>query len=115
MSAPGRRRTSRRRLKADAKGLRIGLPKEYFGQGVSAEVRDAVHKAAAALEGAGATVEEVSLPHAEHALGAYYVIMSGRGQFQFGPLRRRPLRLPSRRGRRARYDGANPGAVGDGS
>lgn len=63
-------------LRADAKGLRIGLPVEYFGEGISAEVRAAVQKAAERLEQAGATVKEVSLPHSEHALGVYYVISS---------------------------------------
>src|SRR5690606_35834048 len=84
MSAPRQAPDFGAALKADAKGLRVGLPKEYFGPGVSAEVRDAVHKAAAALEGAGATVEEVSLPHAEHALGAYYVIMSAEASSNLG-------------------------------
>ena len=62
MSAPRQAPDFGAALKADAKGLRVGLPKEYFGPGVSAEVRDAVHKAAAALEGAGATVEECPCP-----------------------------------------------------
>ncbi len=58
-------------LKADAKSLRIGVPKEFFGEGVSAEVREAVEKAIKALEDAGATVKEVSLPHVDYALNVY--------------------------------------------
>lgn len=63
-------------LKAEAKGLRIGLPVEYYGEGIDAEVREAVQKAARLLEEAGATVKEVSLPHSQHALAVYYVIAS---------------------------------------
>ncbi|RJP25759.1 MAG: Asp-tRNA(Asn)/Glu-tRNA(Gln) amidotransferase subunit GatA [Deltaproteobacteria bacterium] len=56
-------------------GLRVGLPKEYFeGGGLSPEVKDAVARALAALTGQGATVVEVSLPHTEFALSAYYLI-----------------------------------------
>lgn len=61
-------------LKADAKSLRIGVPKEFFGEGVSAEVREAVEKAIKALEDAGATVKEVSLPHVDYALNVYSII-----------------------------------------
>ena len=60
----------------DVKGLRIGLPKELLAGGVSADVRRAVLHAAQVLEGLGATVVEVSLPHAEYALPAYYIISS---------------------------------------
>ncbi|MFS8523879.1 MAG: amidase, partial [Limnochordales bacterium] len=57
-SAPGRAPDFTAALKAEAKGLRIGLPKEYFTEGISAEVQAAVRQAAAELERAGATVEE---------------------------------------------------------
>ncbi|MGL4523827.1 MAG: amidase, partial [Bacilli bacterium] len=53
-------------LTGDIKGLRIGLPSEYFGEGVDAGVRDAVQKAIAKLEELGATVHEVSLPHSKY-------------------------------------------------
>lgn len=62
-------------LKADAKGLRIGIPKEFFGQGVRAEVREAVQKAVKTLEDAGATVVEVSIPHVEYGLSVYSIIV----------------------------------------
>ncbi len=60
----------------DVKGLRIGLPKEYFGEGVSAEVRDAVMKMAKELEAQGAELVEISLPSTDYALSAYYIIAS---------------------------------------
>ena len=55
-------------------GLRLGLPKEYVGEGMSPEVADAVRAAVRRLEALGATVEEVSLPHTEYAVAAYYLI-----------------------------------------
>ncbi len=57
------------------KGLRVGLPKEYFVSGMDPDVETAVRGAVATLERLGATVKEVSLPHAEHALAVYYVLM----------------------------------------
>ncbi|HIA02102.1 MAG TPA: Asp-tRNA(Asn)/Glu-tRNA(Gln) amidotransferase subunit GatA, partial [Myxococcales bacterium] len=61
-------------LNAGIKGLRIGLPKEYFGEGLDPEVGSAVQAAVAELEAAGATIVEVSLPHSKHCLAAYYLI-----------------------------------------
>jgi len=55
-------------------GLRIGLPREYFIDGIAPAVEQAVRAAVATLEALGATVEEVSLPHTEHAISAYYLI-----------------------------------------
>ena len=60
----------------DVKGLRIGLPKEMFGEGLSADVRKAVMNAAKTLERLGATVKEVSIPSLKVALPAYYVLSS---------------------------------------
>jgi aspartyl-tRNA(Asn)/glutamyl-tRNA(Gln) amidotransferase subunit A len=60
--------------RASAKGVRIGLPAEYFGEGIAPEVEKAVRDAAELLEREGAKVEEVSLPHAEYAIAAYYVV-----------------------------------------
>ena len=60
----------------DVKGLRIGLPKEFFGEGISQEVKDAVFAAAKVYETLGATVEEVSVPNAGYALPIYYIIAS---------------------------------------
>ncbi len=56
------------------RGLRVGLPKEYFVSGVEADVSAAVSAAVKVLEGLGAQVREVSLPHTEQALSAYYII-----------------------------------------
>ena len=55
-------------------GLRIGLPKEYFGKGLSPAIEKAVHAAIAELEKLGATVKEISLPNTELAVPCYYVI-----------------------------------------
>jgi aspartyl-tRNA(Asn)/glutamyl-tRNA(Gln) amidotransferase subunit A len=60
----------------DVKGLRIGLPKEFFGEGISEEVKEAVYAAAKVYESLGAYVEEVSLPNAGYALPIYYIIAS---------------------------------------
>ena len=61
-------------LDGGVRGLRIGLPKEYFVDGMSAEVSDAVRAAVRHLESLGATVEDVSLPHTQYAVAAYYLI-----------------------------------------
>lgn len=66
-------------LVKDVKGLRVGVPKEYFGAGVDPFIKDMVLKATANLEIAGAIVEETSLPNTEYALPAYYMIASGEG------------------------------------
>ena len=58
---------------ATLKGLRIGLPKEYFAEGADPEVLALVRKAAADCETAGATLVEVSLPHTEYAVAVYYI------------------------------------------
>ena len=56
------------------KGLRIGLPKEFFGEGVAADVLTAVRAALAELERLGATLVEVSLPRTELSIPVYYII-----------------------------------------
>ncbi len=56
------------------KGLRIGVPKEYFGSGVSAEVGATVRAAIDKLTELGAIAEECSLPYTEYALAAYYIL-----------------------------------------
>jgi len=56
------------------KGVRVGLPREYFIEGIQPEVRDAVVDVAHALEDAGAVVTEVSLPNTEYAVAVYYII-----------------------------------------
>ena len=59
-----------------AKGLRVGLPKEFFAEGISPQVKDAVLHAAHVFAQLGAQVQEVSMPSIPHALSAYYIISS---------------------------------------
>ncbi|CAM3442926.1 Asp-tRNA(Asn)/Glu-tRNA(Gln) amidotransferase subunit GatA [Halomonas casei] len=61
-------------LNAPLSGLKIGLPKEYFGDGLDPAVEKAVREAVSVYESLGATVREVSLPHTHYAIPAYYVI-----------------------------------------
>lgn len=61
-------------LISDVKGLKIGLPKEYFVKGMDADVEEAVRKAIKQLEAMGAEVVEVSMPQTEYAVSAYYLI-----------------------------------------
>jgi len=61
-------------LEGGVRGLRVGLPNEYFGNGIAPEIAAAVRGAAARLEGEGARVEEVSLPHTRYAIPTYYLV-----------------------------------------
>ncbi len=61
-------------LKDDVKGMKIGIPRDYFGDGLDAEVREKVMDAAKTLEAKGAVVEEFDLSLVEYAIPAYYVI-----------------------------------------
>ena len=61
-------------LKKDVKGMKIGLPKEYFIEGMDPEVEKAVKDAVKTLEGLGATIVEVSLPHTDYAVATYYIL-----------------------------------------
>jgi aspartyl-tRNA(Asn)/glutamyl-tRNA(Gln) amidotransferase subunit A len=82
-----------------AQGLVIGLPKEYFQEGLDPEVRQAVMDGVRALEAAGATVREVSLPvagHADYAIAAYYIIATAEASSNL-----------------ARYDGVRYGTRSD--
>ncbi len=80
----------------EVKGLRIGLPKEYFGEGISEEVRAAVLKAVEEYRAMGAEIIEVSLPSTPYALSAYYIIASAEASSNLG-----------------RYDGVKYGFCGD--
>lgn len=57
-------------------GMKIGLPKEYLGEGISPAVKDNLLEAAEQFEALGAIVEEVSLPHSQYGVAVYYVIAS---------------------------------------
>jgi aspartyl-tRNA(Asn)/glutamyl-tRNA(Gln) amidotransferase subunit A len=59
---------------ASMKGVKIGLPKEYYADGMSADVRAITERAIKACEDAGAELVEVSLPHTEYAMAVYYII-----------------------------------------
>lgn len=61
-------------LVADVKGMRIGLPKEYFGAGIDEKVKAELQKAIAKFQKLGAEIVEVSLPHTEYAVITYYII-----------------------------------------
>ncbi len=61
-------------LAGDIQGLKIGLPKEYFAEGLQPAVASALRAAVAELEGMGAEAREVSFEHAEYCLPAYYII-----------------------------------------
>ena len=62
------------RLGQEIKGLKIGVPKEFFGAGLDPEVEAAVKAALQTLTGLGAELIEVSLPHTEYAVAVYYVL-----------------------------------------
>ncbi|MYB63267.1 Asp-tRNA(Asn)/Glu-tRNA(Gln) amidotransferase subunit GatA [Candidatus Poribacteria bacterium] len=58
----------------DVQGLRIGVPKEYFAEGLDAEVAELVHSAIQKLEQLGASLVDISLPHTDFAIATYYII-----------------------------------------
>lgn len=60
----------------DVKGLKVGIPKDYFGEGLDSEVKEAILKAVDVLKEKGAIVEEFDLSLVEYAIPAYYVIAS---------------------------------------
>ncbi|MCU0722607.1 MAG: Asp-tRNA(Asn)/Glu-tRNA(Gln) amidotransferase subunit GatA [Planctomycetes bacterium] len=61
-------------LEDGVRGMRLGMPREYFGEGIDPGVRERVLAAADALREAGASVEECSLPHTPWAIATYYVV-----------------------------------------
>jgi aspartyl-tRNA(Asn)/glutamyl-tRNA(Gln) amidotransferase subunit A len=61
-------------LTGDIRGLRIGVPREYFVQGMQQETETAVRAAIRELEKHGAAIEEVTLPHTEYAVAVYYIV-----------------------------------------
>ncbi|RMD91593.1 MAG: Asp-tRNA(Asn)/Glu-tRNA(Gln) amidotransferase subunit GatA, partial [Calditrichaeota bacterium] len=79
-------------LQDNIKNLKIGLPREYFGQGLDVEIREAIHRLAKFLEKEGATILEISLPHTEYAIATYYILATAEASSNL-----------------ARYDGAHYG------
>ena len=61
-------------LAKPVKGLRIGVPAEYFGEGLDAEIRAAIERALDGLRAAGCVVKTIALPHTRYAIPTYYVI-----------------------------------------
>ena len=61
-------------LTGEVEGITIGLPEEYFGEGIEPEVEELVRKAGAALEARGAKLVPVSLPSTKYAVATYYII-----------------------------------------
>ena len=71
-------------LVKDIKGLKIGLPKEFLGEGINEEVKQAVLEAAKTFERLGATVEECSLDVGKEALAVYYIIACAEASSNLG-------------------------------
>lgn len=63
-------------LNENVQGLRIGIPKEYFGKGIDDSVKSAVMDAVKQYESNGAVIKEISLPSTEYAINTYYIIAS---------------------------------------
>jgi len=66
-----------RGLLPELRGFRLGIPKEYFVEGMDPEMEAAIRKAIEALKDLGAACEEVSLPHTEYAVAVYYLVATG--------------------------------------
>ena len=79
-------------LGQDVKGLRIGLPKEYFAEGLDPEIKQKIDAQIKVLQASGAEIMDVSLPHTEYAIAAYYIIATAEASSNL-----------------ARYDGARYG------
>ena len=68
----------------DVKGLKIGIPKEYFGEGINKEVKEVLNKAIEKYKELGAIVEECSIDIAEYALPTYYIIACAEASSNLG-------------------------------
>lgn len=80
------------------KALRVGVPKEFFADGLDADVRKSVEAAIEALRGAGAKIVPVSLPHSKYSLAVYYVVAVSEASAnlaRFDGVRFGPRRLPA--------------------
>ena len=61
-------------LKSGVKGLKVGLPKEFFVEGLDPEIEKSIRQTAEILKKEGAEIKEISLPHAEHSVAVYYIV-----------------------------------------
>ncbi len=68
----------------NVKGMKIGVPKEYYGEGVQAAVKEKVYAAIETLKAQGAEIVEISLPSTDYALSAYYIISSAEASSNLG-------------------------------
>ncbi|MCB8923109.1 MAG: Asp-tRNA(Asn)/Glu-tRNA(Gln) amidotransferase subunit GatA [Ardenticatenaceae bacterium] len=71
-------------LTGDIKGLKVGVPAEYFIEGIEPDVETAVRNAIAKLEALGAEIHEISLPHTRYALPVYYLIAPAEASANLG-------------------------------
>ncbi|MCI8636331.1 MAG: Asp-tRNA(Asn)/Glu-tRNA(Gln) amidotransferase subunit GatA [Clostridia bacterium] len=71
-------------LKNDVKGIKIGIPKEFFGEGINKEVKEALEKAIEKYKELGAEIEEFSLDIANYALAIYYIIACAEASSNLG-------------------------------
>ena len=71
-------------LKGDVKGLKIGVPKEFFGEGINEEVKKSIEDAIEKFKGLGAEIEEFSLDIAKYALATYYIIACAEASSNLG-------------------------------
>lgn len=71
-------------LRQDVKGLRIGIPKEYYGDGIDAKVKEQIQLAIAKYKELGAEIVDVSLPHTEYAVITYYIIAPAEASANLG-------------------------------
>ena len=71
-------------LKGDVKGLKIAVPKEFFGEGINEEVKEKLQEAIATYKKLGAVVEEVSLDIAKYALATYYIVACAEASSNLG-------------------------------
>lgn len=71
-------------LKNDVKGLKIGVPKEFFGEGINQEVKECLQKAIEKYKELGAQIEEFSLDIAKYSLAAYYIIACAEASSNLG-------------------------------
>ena len=85
-------------LKRDVTGMKVGIPREYFIEGMDPDVDQAVRDAVKTLEGLGATVKEVTLPHTAYAVATYYILATSEASSNL-----------------ARYDGVKYGVRAEGA
>jgi len=71
-------------LKDDIKGIKIGIPEEYFVEGIDGEIREKVENILKNLEEEGVKIEKISLPHTEYGIAVYYIIATAEASSNLG-------------------------------